>query len=125
MSLADEFNQISTIFIDTAPIIYYVEAHPRFGLLAKEVVDSFQSGRLSAFSSVITLAEVLPKPIEAGDEKLAKKFGRLRGKYSDLRSMDAIQLSVAIDVGVDAFLTNDKTLAKLKEINVLILKDYL
>ncbi len=74
MTLSDELDQINTIFIDTAPIIYYIEAHSQFGPLAKEVVNSFQSGKLSAFSSVITLAEVLPKPIEAKDEKLARKF---------------------------------------------------
>lgn len=148
MTLSDELDQINTIFIDTAPVIYHIEAHPQFGPLAKEVINAFQSGRLGAFSSVITLAEVLPKPIEAGDEKLARKFaeflkhgrnlslieisasiaeraGRLRGKYSDLRAIDAIQISVAIDVGADAFLTNDKRLKQVKEINVLVLKDYL
>lgn len=148
MTLADEFSQISTIFIDTAPVIYYIEAHPQFGPLAKEVVDTFQSERLIAFSSVITITEVLPKPIEAGDEKLARKFaeflkrgknlslieisagiaeraGRLRGQYSDLRTIDAIQISAAIDVGADAFLTNDKKLKQIKEIKVIILKDYL
>jgi predicted nucleic acid-binding protein len=148
MTLADELSQISTIFVDTAPVIYYIEAHPQFGPLAKEVVNAFQSGRLSAFSSVITLTEVLPKPIEAGDEKLARKFaeflkygrnlslieismsiaeraGKLRGQYSDLRAIDAIQISVAIDVGADAFLTNDKKLKQIKEIKVLVLKDYL
>ena len=115
MTLSDEFTQITTIFIDTAPIIYYIEAHPQFGPLAKEVVDFFQSGRLIAFSSVITLTEVLPKPVEVGDEKLARKFaeflkygrnlslidisvdiaeraGRLRGRYPDLRAIDAIQI---------------------------------
>ena len=148
MSLSDELDQINTIFIDTAPIIYYIEAHSQFGPLAKEVVDSFQSGKLSAFSSVITLTEVLPKPIEAKDEKLARKFaeflkhgknlslieisasiaeraGRLRGGYSNLRAIDAIQMSVAVDVGADAFLTNDKRLKQIKEIKVLVLKDYL
>ncbi len=148
MSLSDELDQINTIFIDTAPIIYYIEAHSQFGPLAKEVVDSFQSGKLSAFSSVITLTEVLPKPIEAKDEKLARKFaeflkhgknlslieisasiaergGRLRGQYPNLRTIDAIQISVAIDVGADAFLTNDEKLKQIKEIKVLVLKDYL
>lgn len=148
MSLSDELTQIDTIFIDTAPIIYYIEAHPVFGPLTKEVVNAFQSGRLVAFSSVITLAEVLPKPIEVKDEKLARKFaeflkygknlslieisidiaeraGRLRGQYSDLKALDAVQISAAIDVGADAFLTNDKKLKQIKEIKVLILKDYL
>jgi len=71
MTLSDELAQINTIFIDTAPIIYFIEAHPQFGLLAKEVVTAFQSGHLTAYSSVITLTEVLPKPIEEGDERLA------------------------------------------------------
>lgn len=117
-------------------------------LCAKEVVDSFQSGRLSAFSSVITLTEVLPKPIEVGNEKLARKFaeflkygrnislieistdvaeraGKLRGQYPGIRTIDAIQISVAIDVGADVFLTNDKKLKQIKELKVLVLKDYL
>jgi len=148
MTLSDELGQINTIFIDTAPIIYYIEAHSQFGPLAKEVVDSFQLGELSAFSSVITLTEVLSKPFESGDEKLARKFadflkhgknlslieistsiaeraGTLRGQYSDLRTVDAIQVSTAIDVGADVFLTNDKKLKQIKEIKVMVLKDYL
>ena len=148
MTLADELSQVSTIFIDTAPVIYYIEAHPQFGPLAKEAFDLFLSGRLNAFSSVITITEVLSKPIEVGDEKLARKFaeflehgknlslmeissniaekaGRLRGKYSDLRTIDAIQISSAIDAGADIFLTNDKKLKQIKEMKVLVLKDYL
>lgn len=148
MTLDSELEEINAIFIDTAPVIYYIEAHPQFGPLAKEVVDAFQSGRLIAFSSVIILAEVLPKPIEAGNEKLAKKFtefikhgknlnvagispniaeraGRLRGQYLDLKTVDAIQIAAAIDVGADAFLTNDKKLKRIKEIRVLVLRDYL
>ena len=55
MIISDELAQISTIFIDTAPVIYYIEAHPKFGPLAKEVVTAFHAGNLNAFSSVITL----------------------------------------------------------------------
>ncbi|MEW6608538.1 MAG: PIN domain-containing protein [bacterium] len=148
MNISHEFEQINTIFIDTAPIIYYIEAHSQFGPLVKEVVTSFLSERLVAFSSVITLTEVLSKPVEVGDEKLAKKFveflkygrnlnlieistdiaekaGRLRGQYPDLKTVDSIQLSTAIDVGADVFLTNDKKLKKIKGIKVLVLNDYL
>ena len=56
---------------------------------------------------------------------MAESAGRLRGKYSNLRSIDAIQISVAIDVGANAFLTNDRKLKQIKEIKVLVLKDYL
>jgi predicted nucleic acid-binding protein len=148
MILSDELAQVNTIFIDTAPIIYFIEAHPQFGHLAKEVVTAFQSGNLNAYSSVITLTEVLPKPIEDGNERLARKFadflkhgknltmieiseriaeaaGKLRGRYPFLRALDAIQISGCIDVGADAFLTNDDKLKQVKEIKVLVLKDYL
>lgn len=148
MTFAEEIARVSSIFLDTAPVIYYIEGHPHFGPLAKEAVDSFRSDRLRAFSSVVTLTEVLSKPIEVGDEKLANKFaeflrhgenltlieiseeiaeaaGRLRGKYKDLRTIDAIQIATALDVGADVFLTNDIRLKKIKEIKVLVLKDYL
>ena len=74
MILSDKIYQTSKIFIDTAPIIYYIEAHPLFGRLAKDIVDAFQSGILVAYSFVVTMAEVLPKPIQIGQEKLANKF---------------------------------------------------
>lgn len=148
MTLSEELTGISSIFIDTAPIIYYIEAHPQFGPLAKEVVSAFQSENLSAYSSVITLAEVLPKPIERGDEKLARKFaeflkrgrnltmieisegiaeeaGKLRGNHPFLKTVDAILLASALAVGAEAFLTNDRKLAQIKELRVLVLKDYL
>jgi len=148
MTLSDELDQIQTVFIDTAPIIYYIEAHPQFGPLAKEIVSSFQSGKLIAFSSVITLVEVLPKPIETGNEQLVKKFsdflkagrnislldissdiaelaGKLRGRYTSLRALDAIQIAVSINVKADAFITNDVKLKQIEESKVIVLKDYL
>ena len=74
MTLSDELARVRSVFIDTAPVIYYIEAHPLYGPLVQDIVAAFQSGRLSAFSSVITLVEVLPKPIEAGNEALAKQY---------------------------------------------------
>ena len=46
MTLSEELIRINSIFIDTAPIIYYIEAQPKFGPLAKEAVSAFQSGNL-------------------------------------------------------------------------------
>jgi predicted nucleic acid-binding protein len=37
----------------------------------------------------------------------------------------AIQISSATDVGLDVFITNDKKLKQIKEIKILVLKDYL
>jgi hypothetical protein len=49
VTLSEELSSINSIFIDTAPVIYYIEAHPQFGPLAKEVVSAFQAGNLSAY----------------------------------------------------------------------------
>ena len=148
MTLSEDLEQVRTVFIDTAPIIYYIEAHFQFGPLAKEIVDAFQSGKLIAFSSVITLVEVLPKPVETGDEKLSKRFsdflkngknislldissdiaesaGKLRGRYTFLRPMDAIQIAVSLKVEADAFITNDVKLKQIDELKIILLKDYL
>lgn len=148
MSLSEELTRISSIFLDTAPIIYYIEAHPDFGPLAREVVTAFQSGNLTAYSSVITLTEVLPKPIESGDDKLARKFadflkhgkhlsmieisegiadaaGKLRGRYPVLKSIDALQIAAALEIGAEVFLTNDMKLRQIKELKIMVLKDYL
>ena len=74
MILRNALKDAQIIFIDTAPIIYFIEAHPEFGPLAKEIVESFQAGEFTASSSVITLAEVLAKPVETGNEILTRKF---------------------------------------------------
>ena len=92
----------------------------------------------------MTLSEVLPKPVETGNDELAEKFktylkngpnlilfpigetigetaGVLRGKYPYLKTVDAIQIATALDAEADAFLTNDKKLSGIKEIKILVL----
>ncbi len=148
MRLSRYLKNISSIFLDTAPIIYYIEAHAEYGPLVSEAVKDFQSGRLIAYSSVITLVEALPKPISMGNESLAKDFsnflttgqsittleitseidreaGRLRGRYTFLKTMDAIQIAASMEVNTDVFFTNDVQLKKVTEIPVLVLKDFL
>jgi predicted nucleic acid-binding protein len=148
MILSDELDNLETVFLDTAPIIYYIEAHPQFGPLVKEIVNCFQSGKLTAYSSVVTIVEVLPKPVETGNEKLAEQFseflrsgknislmdisadiaelaGKLRGQYPTVRSLDAIQIAASIKVRADAFITNDVKLKQVKEVQSIVLKDYL
>ena len=56
---------------------------------------------------------------------IAERAGKLRGRYTDIKALDAIQIASAIEVGADAFLTNDKKLKKVEEITVMVLKDYL
>ena len=44
MNIVNELTKIRTIFLDTAPVIYYIEAHPQFGPLMKQIVSRFSLG---------------------------------------------------------------------------------
>lgn len=148
MTLSEALGQIKTIFLDTAPFIYFIEGHQQFGPLVAQVIALMNERRLQAFTSVLTLSEVLPKPVECGNIALADEFkeylkngpnlkllsitetigetaGILRGKYPHLKTVDAIQLATALDAEADAFLTNDKKLSGMKEIRILVLNDFL
>ncbi len=47
MDFKAEISKLKTIFIDTDPIIYYIEGHNQFGKFSKEVVDAFQKGLIN------------------------------------------------------------------------------
>ncbi len=48
MTLTEKLASVQILFFDTAPIIYYIEAHPQFGPLARQVVHAFQAGNVNA-----------------------------------------------------------------------------
>lgn len=148
MSLLEELSGCNSVFLDTAPIIYFIEAHAEYGPLMKEMITRLKAGDLTAFTSVITIAEVLPKPVSQNKMQLIDRFlkflrkgknvnlleispdiaesaGRLRGKYDSLKTMDAIQVSAAISIGADVFITNDVKLKQVSEVKAIVLKDYM
>lgn len=148
LTLNDKLSGLNSVFVDTAPIIYYIEAHKDYGPLMKKVLAFFQSRKHPVFTSVITITEVLPMPVSLGHKELVNKFinffsdrenillleissniaekaGYLRGRYSSLKTMDAIQMAAALNSGADAFLTNDIKLKQVKDIKVIVLKDFL
>ncbi len=58
------------LFIDTAPIIYFIEEHPAH---INEVSDIFKrtaDGTVQVITSVISLIEVLSKPYKLGENGL-------------------------------------------------------
>lgn len=145
--IADQLNEFKTIFIDTAPIIYFIEAHPVYGSISKTIVEYFQSKKLIAYSSVITITEVIAKPINLNkiqlvneflnflkhgqnftivdiNSEIAEKAGILRGKHKFLKTIDAIQVAAAIFLKTDVFISNDKKLKAIQEIKTIILSDY-
>ncbi|OGF63841.1 MAG: hypothetical protein A2Y62_21600 [Candidatus Fischerbacteria bacterium RBG_13_37_8] len=148
--MALKFNEIlkkiQSIAIDTAPFIYYIEEHKKYITILNTIFKSISKGDIIACTSLITLIEVLAKPIETHNSQLASKYedllinsdnlivveidrvialqsAMLRAKYH-IKTPDAIQLTAGINNGAQAFLTNDTNFRKVKEIEILILDDF-
>lgn len=145
MSLMDELENLTHLFLDTSPLIYYVERNPLYFSIVKPIFDYIDNGTITAVTSPITLAECLVGVYRLGliqsqkdffdlivygnnivfipiDHDQAQKAGQIRAKYN-LTLTDAFQFATALLTGCEVFLTNDITLKRVTEIHVLVLDD--
>lgn len=145
MSLSERLKTVHQIFLDTSPVIYFVEKNPSFALEVQPVFDLLDDNKLIAVVSPITLAECLVIPYKLDkpevaqiftdllvnspnvlfypvDETTAEKAAELRARYN-LTLIDAFQVSIAIQAGCDAFLTNDIELKRVADIPVLVVSE--
>ena len=145
MSLPEQLQKAHQIFLDTAPVIYFVEKNPSFASQVSSIFERLDEGSLVAVVSPITLAECLVLPYKQDqtdvaqvftdllangqsvlfypiDETIADKAARLRAHYN-LALADAFQIAVAIQAGCDVFLTNDVELKRVTEISVLVVSE--
>jgi predicted nucleic acid-binding protein len=136
-----------SVFLDTAPLIYFIEKNVRYYDIVKPVISQIDALETQGITSTITLLEVLVHPLRHGNKTLAntyrtillssrgfqtyeishaisEKAAQIRAKHA-LRTPDAIQLATATLHKTDYFLTNDPALKKLKTMRVLVLDDYL
>lgn len=135
----------SIVALDTAPIIYFIEARSPYDSLARPFFEALDAGEFQAITSILTLTEVLVHPLRANDSELAAKYretllhagnlsvfpltediaeeaARVRAT-TNLRVPDAIQWATATRHGAMFFLTNDRKFSKLSGISVINLQD--
>jgi uncharacterized protein len=122
---------VSRIFWDTNLFIYLIEDHgdlsERVANLRKRMIERNDD----LCTSALTLGEILVKPLEVGNEIIARRYeAALRqgaaiipfdveaarlyaGIRNDrtIRPPDAIQLACAAQARVDLFITNDERLS--------------
>ncbi|AYL97445.1 type II toxin-antitoxin system VapC family toxin [Mucilaginibacter celer] len=133
------------IFLDTAPLIYFIEGHSTYQDKLLECFSANDNGEFIFITSSITLLEVLVKPMKEKKSKLvsqyknillnadgiqifeisneiAEKAAQLRSQYS-LRTPDALQIAIALIHGADYFFTNDHRLSTITEIDIVTLLD--
>lgn len=134
-----------TVFLDTAPLIYFIEGHSEYQPTLSRLFDFNDKGGFSFVTSSLTLLEVLVKPFREGQKAIAEQYrdilttapgiellditsaiaeqaAQLRAKYS-LRTPDAIQLATCIELGADYFLTNDNRLKAVSETTIVTVGD--
>ncbi len=132
------------IFIDTAPLIYLVENHPKYIEPISLYLANVISNNGIFVTSVVTIAEFGIKPKKLKRLDVLTKFNNivdtllsvkeinwdvaeisstLRVRYPALRSADSFQLACALENKCTTFLTNDRKLKSIKEIEVLLVKD--
>ena len=142
MTVDDALRNVANIGIDTAPLIYFVENHPVFAPIVTEIFSRIDRGTIVGVVSMLTVTETLIHPKRYGNQvleeqyrdillnsqniaafvinaEIAERAADLRAHYS-LRTPDAIQVATALVSGCDAFLTNDNDLARVSEINVIV-----
>lgn len=145
MKISERLQPVSRLFLDTAPLVYYVEEDERYLDRVDPVFRRVDGGLTSAVTSPVTLAECLVMPIRRGQQKLQQAFidaivsgtnvdfvltdQAIAQRAADLRARynvslpDALQLATAITAGCDAFLTNDHLLKRVTEIDVLVVDE--
>ena len=136
------------IGIDTAPIIYYFEENPHFFSLMQALIRYAEANDdCRLITSPITVAEIFAFPIRNNRQDLFEIYksallesetifvhpmalsdyvraAELRARYN-IKTPDALQIAGCLAAGCDLFVTNDIQLQRVKEIDVLVLADFL
>lgn len=148
MEWVKELKPGQLVALDTAPLIYFIEEHSIYSPIVTPFFEMLDQGKIKVVTSVITLSEVLVKPLRDGETKLAQQYrdillninglitvevsidiaekaAQLRSQYS-LRTPDAIQIATALQSNATALLTNDIRLPPvLPGLQMLILDNFL
>ncbi|MGI0480780.1 type II toxin-antitoxin system VapC family toxin [Geminocystis sp. CENA526] len=147
MKLDNYLIGVQRIFLDTAPVIYYVENHPIYGDVMQKVIDRLDDGSLKGIISPVTLAECFIIPLKQQQKKILQDFAdfllhhqsinmvtietniallaaQLRVQYG-LKLPDAFQIATAIRSNCDVFLTNDQQIRRVADLQILVIADFI
>jgi predicted nucleic acid-binding protein len=127
------------VLVDSAPIIYLLEHHPRFAARFRSMFDRQAAGEIVFAVSTIAMAEVLSGPLNMGQEVLARRYrsvmeswqvvelsadiaesaARIRGSLK-LKLADAVQVASALAIGADVLLAHDRDFSRVTALRVMV-----
>ncbi len=146
-SIASRLAPYKIVGIDTSIFIYFLEASLRYGGLAHATISQITTGSTRGVTSAVTLMEVAVGPLKSGnprtaffhastirqmpnlfvadiDAPAARAAAGLRAKYGT-RAPDALQIGACLHAGATAFVTNDKRLQTIRELEIIVLDDFI
>ncbi|MDD2725511.1 MAG: PIN domain-containing protein [Methylovulum sp.] len=132
-----------TLFLDACSIIYLLESHQQQGQKTRLLITQALPSKTQLMVSRLSFLECRVFPLKENNTDLLESYKRffclpnvkiieltadvmdiatdLRVKYpSSLRTPDALQLACALSANANQFLTGDKKLSVIQEINVVI-----
>lgn len=141
-----KLRKFKRVALDSMIFIYQFGKHPRFYPFVYYIFSLLNKKKLYVFTSLISLIETIsfselevkPELIESYKNffiktenletvnpnfEIADQAASLRRKY-DLRTPDVIQLATAMISKAEVFITNDDRFRKIKELPILLLKDF-
>jgi predicted nucleic acid-binding protein len=134
----EDLPEQALLLIDSAPIIYFIEGHPKFAPRFEPLFAAQAVGRVRFAVATITIAEVLTGPFQAADEALARRYratleawhpvdltvaiaemaARLRAAFR-LRLADSIQAASALSINAAALVTHDRDFTRVRSLRVI------
>ncbi len=133
------------VFIDTAPIIYFLENSPLYMESMEKFFSRCVKEHIQIVTSTLTIEEYLVLPYSYGkmeyvdnfkrfieymdievvdiDAEIAEQGAKIRGQYKNFKAMDALQIAAAVAKKCDMFFTNDKQLRQEKELPCITMED--
>ena len=133
------------VFIDTAPIIYFLENSSIYMESMKKFFTRCMKEHIQIVTSTLTIEEYLVSPYSKGkleyvdnfkrfieymnievvdiDSSIAEQGAKIRGQYKNFKAMDALQIATSIVKKCDMFFTNDKQLRQEKELPCMTMVD--
>lgn len=126
------------LLLDSAPIIYFLEGHPKFGPRLQPLFEEHANGRVRFAVTTITIVEVLTGPLSAGEESLVRRYrnlleswevvaldgeiaesaARIRAAFR-LKLGDAVQVASALAVNADALVTHDRDFTTVRSLRII------
>ncbi len=133
------------VYVDTAPVIYSLEAHPDYRVLVQPLWEKLYAGEITIISSELLWLETLVGPMKNNNQPLLKLYTELLAdniqliaidetilklaaqirSTSSLKTPDAIHAATAMNHGCTVFLTNDAGLRNVPGLATIVLKDLL